>query len=111
MKIIVNESQYHLIRRLDLIERLLYGLLFDTDTLKNKLSTTQISFNDFREQIGILLAFDIIKIIVGTDTYYELQIEERYKLKNELKSFILDNFDEMFKEAYINYIKKTKSWD
>jgi len=106
MKIIVNESQYHLIRRLDLIRRLLYGFLFDTERLKSILLTTNIDFRSFREEISRFSVLYIAGRIVGSDNFDETKVKNILKLRNELKSFILENFDGMFKEAYRNYTKK-----
>lgn len=98
MKIIITESQFHLLRRRGMIEDLFKKYVDDDDFIYRVLGTTRVNFDEFISiisyTIGQIIAKDEIKPTEDGDN------DNFVTFRNQLQRYIENNYYEYLKKRY-----------
>ena len=95
MKVILSESQYHLLRRHGSLEEILNKIINNPNTLYNIFDGFRVKFDEFQHTIGYVVANEFMKTESGVD--------DPVKHRNQLQRYVMNNFYNIIEDKYREY--------
>jgi hypothetical protein len=95
MKVILSESQYHLLRRHGSLEEILNRIINNPNIVYNIFDGFRVKWDEFHHTIGYVVSNEFMKT--------EPNIDDPVKHRNQLQRYVMNNFYDVIADKYKEY--------